>query len=40
MKKTQTPRKTHAAGIAQVLKRLHYPVVAGGVQARLDGGKE
>src|ERR1700738_439206 len=26
MKKTQTPRKTHAAGIARVLKRLHYPL--------------
>src|SRR5712671_2237612 len=26
MKKTQTPRKTLAAGIARVLKRLHYPL--------------
>ena len=25
MKKTQTPRKTLAPGIARVLKRLHYP---------------
>ncbi|MGF6922898.1 putative transposase [Paraburkholderia sp. 40] len=26
MKKTQTPRKTLAAGITRVLKRLHYPL--------------
>ena len=26
MKKTQTPRKTLAPGIARVLKRLHYPL--------------
>src|ERR1700674_2934563 len=26
MKKTQTPRKTLAAGVARVLKRLHYPL--------------
>ena len=26
MKKTETPRKTLAAGIARVLKRLHYPL--------------
>ena len=26
MKKTQTPRKTLSAGIARVLKRLHYPL--------------
>ncbi|MFM0341960.1 IS6 family transposase [Paraburkholderia fungorum] len=26
MKKTQTPRKTLASGIAKVLKRLHYPL--------------
>src|SRR5471032_2591114 len=26
MKKAQTPRKTHAPGIARVLKRLHYPL--------------
>src|ERR1700730_4760363 len=26
MKKTQTPRQTLAAGIARVLKRLHYPL--------------
>jgi hypothetical protein len=26
MKKTQTPRKTLAAGIARVLMRLHYPL--------------
>src|SRR6202162_5238858 len=26
MKKTQTPRKTLATGIARVLKRLHYPL--------------
>src|SRR5258708_4427055 len=26
MKNTQTPRKTLAAGIARVLKRLHYPL--------------
>ena len=25
MKKAQTPRRTLAAGIARVLKRLHYP---------------
>jgi hypothetical protein len=29
MKKTQTPRKTLAAGIARVLKRLHFPKVHG-----------
>jgi hypothetical protein len=26
MKKTTTPRKAPAAGIAKVLKRLHYPL--------------
>lgn len=26
MKKTETPRKTLAAGVARVLKRLHYPL--------------
>src|ERR1700726_2699688 len=26
MKKTETPRKTLAPGIARVLKRLHYPL--------------
>ena len=26
MKKTQTPQKTLSAGIARVLKRLHYPL--------------
>jgi hypothetical protein len=36
MKKTQTPRKTLAPGIARVLKRLHYPFDAeqtGGTKA-------
>jgi len=28
MKKTATPRKPLAGGIAKVLKRLHYPIAS------------